>query len=150
MELEVSVEVAASPAVVWEVLTDWEAQSDWMVDAKAVTVVSAERAGRGTTIRVPTNLLGITVTDIMRVTDWQERRRLEVEHLGKVITGSGAFELEELGPDRTRVTWLEWIDPPFGALGEWGAATFVRPITERLFRRSLRNLAELAESRAVG
>ena len=150
MELSVSVEVDAPRQTVWDQLVDWETQSDWMVDAKSVEVVSEQRSGRGVTIHVPTNLLGVTVLDIMRVTEWREPEWLEVEHLGKVITGRGAFELQELAEDRTRIVWHEWIDPPLGAVGRWGAKTFVRPFTERLFRRSLANLARLAEERAAG
>ena len=148
MELTVSVEVDAPRQAVWDQLVDWESQAQWMVDAKSVEVVSERREGQGVTIHVPTNLLGVTVLDVMRVTQWRPPGWLEVEHLGKVITGRGAFELEELGPERTRVTWHEWIDPPLGSLGRWGAETFVLPFTRRLFRRSLDNLAAAAEAQA--
>jgi hypothetical protein len=45
------------------------------------------------------------------------------------------------------VTWWEEVDPPLGALGEWGASTLVLPVLRRIFSRSLRNLAELADAR---
>jgi hypothetical protein len=146
VRLEVSVEAAASRRTVWDVLTEWERQSEWMLDAKSVEVLTPEREGVGVTIRCPTNLLGVTVEDVMRVTAWDEPTLLEVTHLGAIITGSGAFELVELGPDRTRIDWWEEVDPPLGALGEWGATTFVLPILRRIFTRSLRNLATLAEA----
>ncbi|MFT6804390.1 MAG: hypothetical protein ACJA2H_001405, partial [Nitriliruptoraceae bacterium] len=41
--------------------------------------------------------------------------------------------------------WWEEVDPPLGALGEWGASTFVLPIIRRIFTKSLTNLAGLAE-----
>jgi hypothetical protein len=87
------------------------------------------------------------------VTEWEEPARLGVTHLGKIITGSGAFDLVVLGPDRTRVRWWEEIDPPLGAVGEWGASTFVLPVIQRIFRRSLANLGRIAEqehARTVG
>lgn len=148
MRLDVSIEVEARPEAVWEVLTDWERQSEWMLDARSVEVVTPHREGEGVTIVVPTNLLGFTVEDRMRVTGWEAPRRLEVIHLGRVIRGSGAFAIDELGPGRSRLTWTEEVDPPLGALGEWGASTLVRPVVERIFRRSLRNLAALAEASA--
>jgi carbon monoxide dehydrogenase subunit G len=149
MRLEVERMVAAPRQVVWDVLTEWERQPEWMLDAKAIHLLTPERTGTGVTLRCPTNLLGVTVQDVMRVTGWDEPRYLEVTHLGRIITGYGAFELEEAGPDRTRILWWEEVDPPLGALGEWGASTLVLPILRRIFGRSLGNLAELAEREAA-
>lgn len=149
MRLEVSVEAAAPRQVVWDVLTAWERQSEWMLDAKSVEVLTPEREGVGVTIRCPTNLLGVTVEDVMRVTAWSEPDLLEVTHLGRIITGSGAFDLVPLAADRTRIDWWEEVDPPLGALGEWGASTLVLPILRRIFTRSLTNLAALAEQAAA-
>ena len=146
MRLELTQHIQAPPAVVWEVLTTWERQPEWMLDAKAVHVLTPERTGEGVTIRCPTNLLGITVQDVMRVTAWEQERLLEVTHLGRIITGSGAFELQPDGEDATVLTWWEEVDPPLGALGEWGASTLVLPILRRIFTRSLNNLAALAEA----
>lgn len=151
LRLEIEVPVDAPPAVVWEVLTDWERQADWMVDAKAVEVLTPEREGVGVTIRVPTNLLGVTVQDVMRVTRWEEQRLLEVVHLGRVITGTGAFELQDAPrTGGTVLTWWEELDPPLGAFGEWGASTLLLPVLARLFRRSLGDLAKLAEQASRG
>lgn len=148
MRLEVQQEVAARREDVWRTLTTWERQPEWMVDAKAVHVLTPERAGEGVTIRCPTNLLGVTVQDVMRVTGWREPSYLEVTHLGRIITGVGAFELEELPDDRTRLVWWEEIDPPLGAVGAWGAQRLVLPVLRRIFARSLANLAALAEGDA--
>ena len=145
MRLEVVTTAAAPRAAVWRVLTTWERQPEWMLDAKAVEVLTPGRTGEGVTIRCPTMLLGITVDDVMRVTGWRDEEYLEVIHLGKVITGTGAFELRDV-EGGTQIIWWEQIDPPLGAFGAWGARTFVLPITERIFRRSLRNLARLSET----
>ena len=148
MRLEVQQKVAARREDVWRTLTTWERQPEWMVDAKAVHVLTPERAGEGVTIRCPTNLLGVTVQDVMRVTGWREPSYLEVTHLGRIITGVGAFELEELPDGRTRLVWWEEIDPPLGAVGAWGAQRLVLPVLRRIFARSLANLAALAEADA--
>lgn len=145
MRLEVVQDIAAPRATVWSVLTEWERQPEWMLDAKAVHVLTPQREGEGVTLRCPTNLLGVTVQDVMRVTGWREPTYLEVTHLGRIITGSGAFDLVSLGPERTRVRWWEEVDPPLGAVGEWGATTFVLPALRRIFARSLANLGRLAE-----
>lgn len=150
MRLEVTTEAAAPRRVVWEVLTRWEDQPRWMRDAKEVHVTSTHRVGVGVELSCPTNLLGFTVDDRMRVTRWEDERVLEVTHLGRIITGTGAFELTELAPDRTRIDWWEEIDPPLGALGELGARLLVLPIIRRIFRGSLAALARLAEAEARG
>ncbi|MEX1176954.1 MAG: SRPBCC family protein [Nitriliruptor sp.] len=148
MRLEVTVEADAPREAVWTVLTTWERQSEWMLDATSVEVLTPAREGAGVTIRCPTNLLGVTVEDVMRVTAWDEPSRLEVTHLGAIITGSGAFELTALGAGRTRIDWWEEVTPPFGAAGERGASLLVLPVLRHLFTRSLRNLARLAEAEA--
>ena len=149
MRLEVDRHVDAPRELVWRVLTDWERQPEWMLDAKSVEVLTPQREGVGVTIRCPTNLLGVTVEDVMRVTAWRDQEELEVTHLGKVITGSGAFLLFDAPGDGTRIEWWEEVDPPLGALGEWGATTLVLPILRRIFGRSLSRLARLAEAEAA-
>ena len=139
MRLEVIREFVAPRRTVWAVLTDWERQPEWMSDAVAVEVLTPRRHGVGVTIRCPTRLLGVTVQDVMRVTGWEEARYLEIQHVGRVIRGSGAFELEDRG-EGTLVRWWEVIDPPLGALGERGASLLVLPVLSRIFARSLANL----------
>lgn len=150
MRLEVETVVNAPRQHVWNVLTEWERQPEWMLDAKDVVIMTPQRTGNGVTLRCPTNLLGFTVQDIMRVTDWDPPKRLAVTHLGKIITGSGAFVLSDGDtPDTTHIMWEEEIDPPLGIVGEYGARIFVLPIIRRIFSRSLKNLAELCETGAV-
>lgn len=148
MRLEVERHSAAPRAVVWDLLTQWERQPEWMLDAKDVEVLTPTREGVGVTIRCPTNLLGITVQDVMRVTRWRAERELAVVHLGRVITGSGAFLLDDAPDGGTRIRWWEQVDPPLGAVGEWGASALALPILRRVFGRSLERLAALAASDA--
>lgn len=145
MRVDLEVTSTAPRETVWQVLTDWERQAEWMLDAKAVHVLTPEREGVGVTIQCPTNLLGVTVQDVMRVTGWREGEYLEIVHLGKIITGSGAFELSDRPGGGTTIRWWEEVDPPLGALGEWGASTLVAPIIRKIFTKSLSNLARAAE-----
>ncbi|HEX2029151.1 MAG TPA: SRPBCC family protein [Nitriliruptorales bacterium] len=147
MRVEVSRDVAAPPAVVWDVLTDWERQPDWMVDARAVEVLSDHREGVGVQLRTPTRVLGVTVEDRMRVTTWCERQLLGVRHTGRLIVGEGAFELVA-SPAGTRVVWWEEIDPPLGPVGELVARLLLRPYLTSLFGRSLAALQRCCERAA--
>lgn len=144
MRIQVDIVVAAPRELVWEILTDWERQADWMPDVLEVEILTPTRTGEGVTIRVPTRILGMVVDDVMRVTGWQPGRRLEVAHLGRVIRGRGAFELTD-APRGTTVSWWEEIDPPLGWLGESVARLLVRPLVRRVFRQSLRGLREACE-----
>ena len=149
MRLEVETVINAPREAVWDVLTTWERQPEWMLDAKDVIVLTPQRTGDGVTLRCPTNLLGFTVNDIMRVTDWDPPKRLAVTHLGKIITGSGAFELSDTPDGGTHVLWWEEIDPPLGVVGELGARVRVLPIIRRIFTRSLKNFTTLCETDAA-
>lgn len=150
MRVAVEVPVDAPRGLVWELLVDWERQPEWMLDARAVEVLTPQRSGIGVTLRCPTNLLGATVEDVLRVTDWRPARRLEVVHLGRVIRGYGAFVLTD-GPvtGGTVLRWWEEIVPPLGVLGEQAARMVARPLVERVFRRSLNRLAATAEQEAA-
>lgn len=148
MRVDLQVTSSAPRGVVWSTLVDWERQCDWMLDARAVHVLTPQREGVGVTIRCPTNLLGVTVQDIMRVTRWVEGEVLEVVHLGRVITGSGAFELQDAPDGGTVIRWWEEVDPPLGRVGAIGARFVVAPVTKAIFARSLKALARTAEDRA--
>lgn len=137
---------------VWDLLTDWEAQPDWMVDARSVTVTSPHRSGVGVTIDVPTTIaLGLTVLDVMEVTEWVEGRKIGVRHTGRVIKGSGAFEVAPThlpnGGEGTIFTWTEDIDAPLGRLGDLVATYTAVQVVAFVFRRSLRALKRVAEER---
>lgn len=147
MRVRVSRDVDAPPSVVWEVLTDWELQADWMVDACAVEVIGDRRQGTGVQLRVPTRILGLTVQDTMRVTVWEPPRVLGVRHTGRLISGVGAFTLEAANGG-THLVWGEEIDPPFDVLGELGVSLVVRPYLVRLFGRSLDAFARICHDQA--
>lgn len=150
--VEERVHIHRPVAQVWDLLIDWESQPDWMQDARSVTVTSPNRTGVGVTIDVPTNIpLGITVLDVMEVTEWEAQRTIAVRHTGRVIKGSGAFELAPTrlpgGAEGTIFTWTEDIDAPLGVVGDTIARFTAVPVVSWVFRRSLRALKAYAEQR---
>jgi len=142
--IEASTHIEASPTRVWEVLTDWEAQPEWMQDARSVEVLSAHREGADVLLRCRTDIAGFVVTDDMATTSWQPERSVGVTHLGSLIRGIGAFELEPTA-DGTYFTWWEEIEAPFGTLGDAVTDVAIVPFIRRVFRRSLANLKRTAE-----
>jgi carbon monoxide dehydrogenase subunit G len=139
-ELVVTAEVSAPAQAVWELLTDWEQHDRWMMLTKA----SGGRA-EGASIRAFTGIGRVGITDAMTVVVWEPPRRCVVRHTGRVVRGSGAFEVAELAPDRSRIVWSEWLDLPLGPLGRLGWL-LVRPLARLGVARSLRRLARLVEA----
>ena len=140
-EITLSVDVDATPQVVWDAMVDWDRQGEWMV----LTSVTGGH-GSGATIEAYTGKAPLGFLDTMTITDWQPPRRCEVLHTGRVVRGSAAFETEELPGGRTRFLWTEWLVLPFGLLGEVAFA-LVRPVFVAGIRVSLRRFARWAPTR---
>jgi Polyketide cyclase / dehydrase and lipid transport len=122
-ELTEAVDVDAPPERVWGALTDWVRQGEWMLatDVRTVGGPAQEVGGRleaRTGIPVRDRRLG--VLDAMEVTRWEPPRRVDVRHVGRVVRGSGVFEVRPRGPYSTFV-WTEVLDLPLGALGRLGS-----------------------------
>ncbi len=121
-ELRTSVEVAASPEAVFEAITAWTRQGEWMpgtavhVTKGAGTAVGDEILARTAVARSgPAARLGFD--DPMRITVWDAPRRCDVLHLGRVVRGSGSFIVTPSGSG-SRFEWYEEVDAPFGKLGD--------------------------------
>lgn len=137
---------AGPPEAVWELITDWEHQDDWMLEASDFVVVSEKREGVGVEAEATIRIGGIQTRDRVRVAEWEPHHRLVIEHLGWV-TGRGIIELTPVAGERTHVWWREELNPPLGPLGALGMTAF-KPLMGRVFRRDLRILAGLARARA--
>ncbi|HEX2296307.1 MAG TPA: SRPBCC family protein [Actinomycetota bacterium] len=137
---------AGPPEAIWELITDWEHQDDWMLEASDFVVVSDAREGVGVEAEATVRIGGIATRDRVRVAEWDPPRRLVIEHLGWV-TGRGTIELTPVAGRRTHVWWQEHLEPPLGLLGAAGMRVF-RPLMHRVFTRDLRVLASLARVRS--
>jgi uncharacterized protein YndB with AHSA1/START domain len=96
---------------VWAALADWESQGDWMLQTR-VDVTSDIREGVGTTIAAFTGIGKLGVMDHMVVTSWQPPHIYDVLHTGKIIKGTGRFELVVIDAETTRFNWSEEILAP--------------------------------------
>lgn len=96
---------------VWAALADWESQGDWMLQTR-VDVTSEIREGVGTTIAAFTGIGKLGVMDHMVVTSWQPPHICDVLHTGKIIKGTGRFELVVIDTETTRFNWSEEILAP--------------------------------------
>ena len=134
-ELVLTQEVDAPAEQVWEVLTDWAVHDRWML----LTHAEGDRV-EGGEVRAFTGVGRIGFLDTMSITVWEPPRRAVVRHTGRVVRGSGAFEVEDLGGGRSRVVWSEWVLLPLGIVGQlvWPVA---RIPLRLLLQASLRRLA---------
>ena len=139
-ELVVTLDVDAPAQPVWDALTDWELHDRWMLFTRA----SGGRS-EGASIEAVTGVGRLSVRDTMTIVVWEPPRRCVVRHTGRVVRGSGAFEVQVLGPDRSRIVWSEWLELPLGVLGRLGWQV-VRPLARLGVALSLRRLARLVGS----
>ena len=145
--IEVLETMPGPPEVVWALITDWEHQDDWMLEASDLEVVGEQREGVGVEARATVRIAGIRTRDRIRVGLWEPPRILVIDHLGWV-KGSGEIQLVPI-EGGTRLRWRETLFSPrlLGPFGRIGLRLFA-PLLRRTFRRDLRVLQSLVRSRA--
>jgi uncharacterized protein YndB with AHSA1/START domain len=138
-EIVLSVDVPAPAAAVFAAAMDWERQETWMLGTRVRPVGGTGRAS-GDRILAVTGWGPAALRDLMEITVWEPPRRCLVRHLGRLVRGTGAFEVEERPDGGSRFVWSEWLDLPLGLLGEVGFLV-VRPVFVAGLRYSLRRFA---------
>ncbi len=147
-EVVVDVVVHAPVAAVWEAVTDWDRQGEWML---GTTVRSTGRGGDGNGRGVGAGLEAFTgvgrlgFLDTMVITWWDPPRRCEVLHTGRVVRGTGVFEVLALPGDRSRLVWSEQLVLPLGRLGRFGFP-IVAPAFSAGVKHSLARLGRAVEA----
>ena len=146
IDLEMRAMLPGPPEVVWELITDWEHQDDWMLEASDFAVVSSHREGVGVEAEATISIGGIKTRDRVRITQWEPGRLLGIAHLGWV---SGHADMKLLPSNgSTRLVWREHFTPPLGVVGALGMTLF-KPIMCRIFMRDVRVLAGLVRARTT-
>jgi uncharacterized protein YndB with AHSA1/START domain len=149
-ELVETVDVAAPPEQVWAALVDWDRQGEWMlltdVRAEGEEVPGAQGLGGRIAARTGVPLPGgrrLGVLDRMLITGWDAPRRVDVRHLGRVVRGTGTFEVRPRADGASTFVWTESLDLPLGRLGQLGWP-LVRPAMVAGVRLSLKRFAAYA------
>ena len=146
--LSLTVEINQPAKVVWKHLVDWRGQSNWMLQTKVWSELDQDRTvknGKGVLIFAFTGLFSklypkikLGVLDTMEVTKWQPPTRCDVVHIGRIIRGTGKFELVEK-KNVTTFYWSEEIIAPAILLA------ILKPFILLGVRISLRKFARLVE-----
>jgi carbon monoxide dehydrogenase subunit G len=142
VHVEERIAVAAPPEKVFAALTDWERQSDWIAFTKVV--VDAGEPGVGQRFTATTGIGPAGFADQMEVTRWEPPHRADVVHLGKVVRGTGSFQVAP-APGGSWLTWIEDLELPLGTAGEAGFKA-IGPAARLFIRRSMRALARAVEA----
>jgi hypothetical protein len=140
--------VDAPPEALWAAVTDWERQAEWMLGTR-VRVVGGPAEGVGARLEAFTGVGRAGFVDSMVVTEWDPPRRATVLHTGRVVRGTGLFEVLALPGGRSRFVWAEDLELPLGLVGRLGFPV-VRPVFLAGVRSSLARLAAAVEAEARG
>jgi len=146
VELAVSTEVDVPAAVLWRKVTDWPGQGDWML-ATTVRTTGGDGCSPGSTWSAATGLGLFAVVDTIELVELVEGGpwRALVRHTGAVVRGDGVFEVQQLGPARSRFTMTERLELPFGVLGRFGWL-LARPLSRAGLKVSLARMARQVEA----
>lgn len=140
------VEVAAPARLVWEYLTDWPRQAEWIPFTTVQAVDAAD--GVGGRIRAWTGVGRVGFWDPMTITSWHVAddgsARCEMLHTGAVIRGDAEFAVRPRGPYACTFVWWEHLEIPGGSLGAFGWKV-VGGLMQKMVDLSLRRMASRAE-----
>jgi len=140
--IRLEVDVAAPAERTFAAATDWGRQGEWMLGTR-VRGTAQDGRGVGGGIEAVTGVGPLAFTDTMVITGWEPPHGTYVRHVGKIVRGTGAFEVVER-PGGSTFVWSEQLDLPLGAVGALGFR-LVRPVFLLGLRYSLRRFAAWAE-----
>jgi carbon monoxide dehydrogenase subunit G len=140
LEVSAQVRVRATPERVWQVAMNWSRQGEWIpaTDVSGGTGIGAQVVAR-------TALGRVGFTDTMVITEWDPPRRCVVRHTGRVVRGSGIFEVLRRG-ELSEFRWTELVELPVPAaaqpvamlLGRWTVVPATRLALDYALRRFAR------------
>lgn len=142
VHISVGVDVAAPAEVTWRAATDWARQGDW-IPATRLRVTHGTGTAPGDRVLARTAVGPVGFDDPMEITRWDPPRACEVRHLGRVVRGTGVFEVVPASANRSRFVWTEQLDLPLGVVGRLGFV-LVRPFAVAGLRLALRRFARHA------
>jgi hypothetical protein len=114
--LELNIKIDRPVKSVWDCLVDWKSQGDWMLQTKVWSELDQDRTiknGKGVLIFAFTGLfpnlypkIRLGILDTMEITKFKPPVLCEVVHIGRIIRGTGKFELKK-SKNGTIFNWQE-------------------------------------------
>ena len=146
LEIRVSIDVDAPPEQVFEALTDWARQGEWM-PGTSVRVIRGAGDAEGDEIVARTAAPGSAWASTIRCASPAGNAPSAVRCCisGGSYAAPACSSSSRARPDGgSRYTWAEWVEPPFGRFGQAGLRPARRPI-ELVLRVALRRFARWVE-----
>jgi uncharacterized membrane protein len=142
---EQSTAIEAGLEAVYAVASDLERYPEWQDFLQRVTVRERDASGRATLVEAEADAKVTAVKLVLRASREEPRRVAWRSEGGSVKALSGAFDLAEAGPGRTRATFGLEVDPG------GGLSLLLRgKVGERLRDRVLAGMLEGLKRRAEG
>ena len=142
--IAVSTVIEATPAKVWEAVQDIGSHVEWMADATAIRITSAQQRGVGTTFDCDTKIGPARLTDRMEITEWEPGRAMGVVHVG-LVTGTGRFTLTSVPGSATEFQWAEDLVFPWW-MGAQVGGVLGGAVMKLVWKRNLAALKERIEN----
>lgn len=142
--LVLTVDVDAPVEQTWAGATDWAGQGEWMLGTR-VRPTRQDGQGVGGAIEAFTGIGPVGFLDTMDITLWDPPHRCHVLHTGRLVRGTGAFEVEPRGEGRSRFVWREDLELPLGVVGRIGWP-LVKPFFAFGVQLSLKRFARWVEA----
>jgi uncharacterized protein YndB with AHSA1/START domain len=140
------IDIAATPARVWEILMDPHRLGDWVTIHRRVDDAPATLR-RGSTFRQTLNLRGAPLHVTWRVVDLDPPYRAVWEGRGPAHSqASIVYALSDDGHGHTRFEYTNEFRPPGGPFGAVAGRVLVGGLSQRETQRSLQRLKQLVES----
>jgi len=140
---EQSTEIDAPPEAVFAVASDLERYPEWQDFLQRVSVRERDPDGRATLVEAEADAKVTKLKLVLRATRDEPRRVAWRAEGGDVKGLSGAFDLAEAAPGRTRATFGLEVDPGF-KLG----LLLKGPVADRLRDRVLQGMLDGLKRRA--
>jgi hypothetical protein len=137
LRIAARVTVASEPAATWRAAVDWPRQHEWIW----ATRVSGGH-GAGAEVTGWTGIGPIGFTDQMVISEWDPPRRCVLKHTGRVVRGTGIFEVAAHGAG-SQFRWTEDLELPAPPAVGRLAGLVITPLAEWALRSSLRRFARL-------
>ena len=138
------VPVDATVEQTWAGATDWARQGEWMLGT-TVTPTAKGGQGVGGAISAFTGVGRLGFIDTMEITVWEPPFRCHVRHTGKLVRGTGDFDVEARGDGLSTFVWREDLELPLGALGRAGWP-IIKPAFAYGVKLSLQRFARWVEA----
>jgi hypothetical protein len=145
--LTFSIEINAKPKTIFEYVSTWEKQSEWILFTK-VKLLKGLPNQKDPLLLAITGVGPVKFKDTMVITNWSPYKLIVVEHTGRVVLGKGVFTIEEISDSNSKFTWQEITPIPFGLVGKIGLV-LIRPIMNIAFGKSLKKLKNNIEKSIV-